>query len=138
MWTGFEGIFAIVLSMAIPILGIIFGSLMYSRKKQNDTELRRMIIENNTDLETAKALMAEQEKKPSKYTSLRWACILIGMGVGAVADILLGFNLEDDTTSLYFLLVIAFGIGLGLLVSFFVEQKMQKKELERRTLNIED
>lgn len=132
MWTGLEGIFAIVLSMAIPILGIIFGSIMYIRKKQSDTELRRMIIENHTDLETAKALMAEQEKKPSKYTSLRWACVLIGMGLGAFADILLGFSFQSDATRIYFLLVIAFGIGLGLLVSFFIEQKMQKKELEQR------
>ena len=130
--TGLEGIFAIVLSMAIPILGIIFGSIMYIRKKQSDTELRRMIIENHTDLETAKALMAEQEKKPSKYTSLRWACVLIGMGLGAFADILLGFSFQSDATRIYFLLVIAFGIGLGLLVSFFIEQKMQKKELEQR------
>ena len=130
--TGLEGIFAIVLSMAIPILGIIFGSIMYIRKRQSDTELRRMIIENHTDLETAKALMAEQEKKPSKYTSLRWACVLIGMGLGAFADILLGFSFQSDATRIYFLLVIAFGIGLGLLVSFFIEQKMQKKELEQR------
>ena len=132
MMTGLEGIFAIVLSMAIPILGIVFGSIMYIRKKQSDTELRRMIIENHTDLETAKALMAEQEKKPSKYTSLRWACVLIGMGLGAFADILLGFSFQSDATRIYFLLVIAFGIGLGLLVSFFIEQKMQKKELEQR------
>ena len=130
--TGLEGIFAIVLSMAIPILGIVFGSIMYIRKKQSDTELRRMIIENHTDLETAKALMAEQEKKPSKYTSLRWACVLIGMGLGAFADILLGFSFQSDATRIYFLLVIAFGIGLGLLVSFFIEQKMQKKDLEQR------
>ena len=130
--TGLEGIFAIVLSMAIPILGIVFGSIMYIRKKQSDTELRRMIIENHTDLETAKALMAEQEKKPSKYTSLRWACVLIGMGLGAFADILLGFSFQSDATRIYFLLVIAFGIGLGLLVSFSIEQKMQKKELEQR------
>ena len=127
-----EGIFAIVLSMTIPILGIVFGSIMYIRKKQSDTELRRMIIENHTDLETAKALMAEQEKKPSKFTSLRWACVLIGMGLGAFADILLGFSFQSDATRIYFLLVIAFGIGLGLLVSFFIEQKMQKKELEQR------
>ncbi|MBR5698860.1 MAG: hypothetical protein IKX44_09625 [Prevotella sp.] len=126
--TGYEGIFAIVLSMTIPILGIIFGSLMYIRKKQNDTELRRLIIENHADLETAKALIAEQEKKPSKYTSLRWACILIGLGLGTFADYLLGINFEND---LYFWLVIAFGIGLGLLVSFFIEQKMQKKEQEQ-------
>ena len=56
---------------------------------------------------------------------MRWACILIGLGVGAFADFLLGLNPVDG---IYFWIVIAFGIGLGLLVSFFVELKLQKNE----------
>jgi F0F1-type ATP synthase assembly protein I len=120
-----EGIFAIVLSLSIPIVAIIFGSIMAIRKKQSETELRKLLIENNTDLETAKALIEEKEKKSNKYSSLRWACILIGLGVGAFADFLLGLNPVDG---IYFWIVIAFGIGLGLLVSFFVELKLQKNE----------
>jgi len=120
-----EGIFAIVLSLSIPIVAIIFGSIMSIRKKQSETELRKLLIENRTDLETAKALIEEKEKKSNKYSSLRWACILIGLGVGAFADFLLGLNPVDG---IYFWIVIAFGIGLGLLVSFFVELKLQKNE----------
>ena len=120
-----EGIFAIVLSLSIPIVAIIFGSIIAIRKKQSETELRKLLIENNTDLETAKALIEEKEKKSNKYSSLRWACILIGLGIGAFADFLLGLNSVDG---IYFWIIIAFGIGLGLLVSFFVELKLQKNE----------
>ena len=124
-----EGIFAIVLSLSIPIVAIIFGSIMAIRKKQSETELRKLLIENNTDLETAKALIEEKEKKSNKYSSLRWACILIGLGIGAFADFLLGLNSVDG---IYFWIIIAFGIGLGLLVSFFVELKLQKNEVREK------
>ena len=120
-----EGIIAIVLSLSIPIVAIIFGAIMSIRKKQSETELRKLLIEHNTDLETAKALIEEKEKKPNKYSSLRWACILIGLGIGAFADFLLGLEPKHN---IYFWLVIAFGIGLGLLVSFIFEYKLQEKE----------
>ena len=120
-----EGLFAIVLSLSIPIVAIIFGAIMSIRKKQSETELRRLLIEHNTDIETAKALIEEKEKKSNKYSSLRWACILIGLGVGAFADFLLGLEPKHN---IYFWLIIAFGIGLGLLVSFFFEYKLQKKD----------
>ena len=120
-----EGVLAIVLSLSIPIVAIICGVIMSIRKKQSETELRKLLIEHNTDLETAKALIEEKEKKSNKYSSLRWACILIGLGIGAFADFLLGLEAKHN---FYFWLVIAFGIGLGLLVSFFVELKLQKNE----------
>ena len=120
-----EGVLAIVLSLAIPIVAIICGVVMSIRKKQSETELRKLLIEHNTDLETAKALIEEKEKKSNKYSSLRWACILIGLGIGAFAVFLLGLEAKHN---IYFWLVIAFGIGLGLLVSFFVELKLQKNE----------
>ena len=121
---------AIVLSLAIPIVAIICGVIMSIRKKQSETELRKLLIEHNTDLETAKALIEEQEKKSNKYVSLRWACVLIGLGVGAFADFLLGLEPKHN---IYFWLVIAFGIGLGLLVSFFIELKLQDKENQQTT-----
>lgn len=125
-----EGVLAIVLSLAIPIVAIICGVVMSIRKKQSETELRKLLIEHNTDLETAKALIEEQEKKSNKYVSLRWACVLIGLGVGAFADFLLGLEPKHN---IYFWLVIAFGIGLGLLVSFFIELKLQNKENQQTT-----
>ncbi|MBQ9636365.1 MAG: hypothetical protein IJV36_00525 [Prevotella sp.] len=119
-----EGVFAIVLSLSIPIVAIIFGTKASIRKKQSETEVRRLIIENHTDLETARALIEERDRKSNKYISLRWACILIGVGVGTLADYLLGLSPQGD---IYFWLVIAFGVGLGMLVSFLVELKLQQK-----------
>ena len=113
---------AIIMSLLIPIVGIIFGCMVAIRQKQNDTELRRLLIENKTDIETAKAIMEEQEKKSDKYTSLRAACVLIGVGLGALADYL--FNIQG----IFFWLVIAFGVGIGLLASFIAEQKLQERE----------
>ena len=113
---------AVVLSMLIPIVAIVSGSIFAIRKKQSETELRRLLVERNTDLETVKALIEEKEKPNNKYSSLRAACVLIGIGLGALADYLL--NIQGT----YFWLVIAFGIGIGLLVSFFTELKLQKRE----------
>ena len=113
---------AVILSLLIPIVAIIFGSMASIRQKKNETELRRLLIENHTDIETIQAVLEEREKKSNKYVSLRYACVLIGVGLGALADYLL--NIEG----IYFWLVIAFGIGLGLLASFFIELKLQKQE----------
>ena len=116
---------AVIMSMLIPICGIIFGCLVAIRQKKSDAEIRRTLIENHTDVETTKAILAEREKKSDKYSSLRGALVLIGVGLGAFADYLLDIN------GLYFWLVIAFGVGVGLLVSFFIEQNLRKKESEK-------
>lgn len=116
---------AVIMSMLIPICGIIFGCLVAIRQKKSDAEIRRTLIENHTDVETTKAILAEREKKSDKYSSLRGAFVLIGVGLGALADNLLDIN------GLFFWFVIAFGVGVGLLVSFFIEQNLRKKESEK-------
>ena len=118
---------AIIMSMLIPIVGIIFGCMVAIRQKKSDAELRRTLIENHTDLETTQAILAEREKKSDKYSSLRGALVLIGVGLGALADYLL----DISVSGLYFWLVIAFGVGLGLLASFFIEQNLRKKESDK-------
>ena len=116
---------AIIMSMLIPIVGIIFGCLVAIRQKKSDAELRRTLIENHTDLETTQAILAERDKKSDKYSSLRGALVLIGVGLGALADYLLDIN------GLFFWFVIAFGVGLGLLASFFIEQNLRDKEAKK-------
>lgn len=119
------GIFAIVLSLSIPIVAIVMGIMSDIKKKQRDTELRLALIQAGTDAETAKALLKEQEKKPNKYNSLRWGCVLLGLGLGAFCGYLLGINAERD---IFFWLIIAAGMGIGLLVAFIIEYKLSKKE----------
>ena len=122
----FEGLVAIILSLGIPIVAIVSGVVSSVKKKKLETELRRVIVENHTDLEVARALIEEQEKKSSKFGSLRGACVLIGLGIGALVNYLLNVSMVGPG-GIYFWTVIAFGVGLGLLVSFLVEMKLQKK-----------
>ncbi len=120
-----EGVLAITLSLLIPVVAIISGIVYSIKSNNNEKEIRRMLIENHTDPETAKLMLKENEKKGNKNKSLRWACILIGVGVGAFADYLMGMDPENN---IYFWMVIFFGIGLGLLASFIVEMKMERKK----------
>ena len=123
----FEGLVAIILSLGIPIVAIVSGVVSSVKKKKLETELRRVIVENHTDLEVARALIEEQEKKPSKFGSLRGACVLIGLGIGALVNYLLNVSVVGPE-GIYFWVVLAFGVGLGLLASFIVEQKLKKQE----------
>ena len=119
-----EGLFAIVLSLSIPIVAIVMVFITIIKKKNRETQLRLALIEKGTDPETTKLLIKEQAEKHDKYSSLRWACILIGMGLGALVDALLGLAPKHN---IYFWLIIAAGMGIGLLTSFIVEYKLTKK-----------
>lgn len=118
------GIFAIVLSLSIPIVAIVMGIMSDIKKKQRDTELRLALIQAGTDPETTKALLKEQEKKPNKYITLRWGCVLAGAGLGAICNGWAGVSSND----IYFWIAIAAGMGIGLLVAFIIEYKLTKKE----------
>ena len=122
-----EGLVAIILSLGIPIVAIVSGVVSSVKKKKLETELRRVIVENHTDLDVARALIEEQEKKSSKFGSLRGACVLIGLGIGAFVNFLLNVPMNGPR-GIYFWVVLAFGVGLGLLASFIVEQKLKKQE----------
>ena len=118
----------VILSLAIPIVAIIMVFVSAMNKKKHDKEVRQLIIENHTDAEIAKLLIDEPKKQPRKMGSfnldtLRAACVLLGIGLGACIDWLAGV----ETMSIYFWLIIAFGIGIGLLCSFLVEMRLYKK-----------
>ena len=125
-----EGLFAIVLSLSIPIVAIVMVFITSIKKKNRDTEIRLALIQQGTDAETAKLLIEEQAEKHDKYSTLRWACILIGMGLGALTDALLGIPPKHN---IYFWLIIAAGMGIGLLTSFIVEYKLTKKEQQEQS-----
>ena len=122
---------AIVFSLGLPIVVMVFYYISTMHKKTKDKEIRQLIIENKTDLETAKLLIDEPKKQkrelgPVNIETLRWACILLGIGLGAFINwFLKGVGLEVD--KIYFWLIIAFGIGIGLLCSFLIEMRLYKK-----------
>ena len=120
-----EGVFAIVLSLSIPIVAILMVFITEIKKKRRDTELRLALIQQGTDAETAKILIEQQPKKNDKYSNLRAGFILVGIGLGAACDALIGLSPKHD---IYFWLIIAAGMGIGLLTSFVIEYKLTKKE----------
>ncbi|MBO7102441.1 MAG: hypothetical protein J6W02_02025, partial [Bacteroidaceae bacterium] len=109
-----SGVLAVTLSLLIPIVGIICGVIASINKKKRETELRKALIENHTDPESIKLLVEEQEEKTNKFIMLRWGCILLGAGLGAIISGWAG----TDPENLYFWLPIVAGMGLGMLISF--------------------
>lgn len=123
------GILAVTLSLLVPIVAILMVFITDIKKKRRDTEIRLALIQAGTDAETAKILIEQQPKKNDKYNGLRWGCILVGVGLGALCDALLDISPKHN---IYFWLIIAAGMGIGLLVSFVIEYKLAKKELKDR------
>lgn len=119
---------AVILSFGIPIVVIIMVFLKKMKKNQQEKEIRQLIIENKTDPETAKLLIDEPKKAPKPGTidvgNLRFACMLLGVGLGAGIDWLA----DVSTKSIYFWLIVAFGVGIGMLCSFLVELRLAKKQ----------
>ena len=124
----FVGLVAIIFSLGLPVIAVVMSFWSSMHKKTKDKEIRQLIIENKTDTETARLLIDEPKKQPRQLgpfnlENLRAACILLGLGLGAGINWLATVN----TKSIYFWLIIAFGIGIGLLCSFLVEMCLYKK-----------
>ena len=119
---------AVILSLGLPIVVVVMVFLEKMKKGQQQKEIRQLIIENHTDAETAKLLIDEPKKakKPGTINlgTLRTACMLLGVGLGALINWLA--NLASN--NIYFWLIIAFGVGIGMLCSFLVELRLAKKQ----------
>ena len=136
LFESLTGLVAVICSLGIPIIVILMVFIRKMKKDKQAKEIRQLIIENHTDPETAKLLVDEPKKEKEPRTpgsidlsTLRSACILLGIGLGAFINWVIegvGFNLG----TIYFWLIIAFGIGVGMLVSFLVELHLNKKEEE--------
>lgn len=119
---------AVILSLGLPIVVVVMVLIAKMNKEKQQKELRQLIIENKTDPETAKLLIDEPKKAKKPGTidlgNLRFACMLLGVGLGAGINWLAGIN----THNIYFWLIVAFGIGIGMLCSFLVELRIVKKQ----------
>ena len=124
----FLGLVAIIFIFGLPIVVVVMVFLKKMKKNQQEKEIRQLIIENKTDPETAKLLIDEPKKAPKPGTidvgNLRFACMLLGVGLGAAIDWLA----DISTKSIYFWLIVAFGVGIGMLCSFLVELRLAKKQ----------
>ena len=136
LFDSFRDILAVILIFGLPVIAVLMAFISSILKKKREKEIRQMIIENHVDPETAKLLVAEPKKPkrelgPVDLGTLRTACILLGLGLGALINWVIegvGFNLG----SIYFWLIIAFGIGVGLLCSFLTEMHLYKKYGEKQ------
>ncbi len=119
---------AVILSLGLPIVVVVMVLIAKMNKEKQQKELRQLIIENKTDAETAKLLIDEPKKAKKPGTidvgNLRFACMLLGVGLGTGINWLAGIS----THNIYFWLVVAFGIGIGMLCSFLVELRLAKKQ----------
>ncbi len=118
-----EGILAIIMTMAIPIVIAVCYTVKSILNKRSETELRKAIATSNIDAETAKVLVTQQlqqSKTRLSTTSLTGGLSLIGIGLGMILASLLGYSVNQ----LEFWIMLAFGTGFGLLVSFIIIWKM--------------
>ena len=130
-----SGILAIVFIFGLPVIVVVMVYLNKMIRGKREKEIRQLIIENHTDPETAKLLVeepkkAKQERRqmgPVNLDTLRTACTLLGVGLGSFiywSLKQLGFG---DMGAIELGLLIAFGIGVGLLCSFLAEMELYKK-----------
>ena len=116
---------SVILTMAIPIVAIVMFYTTKMKKDKQQKVIRQLIIENKTDPEIAKLLIDEPKKADktadSRFQTLRAACVLLGVGLGALINWFVG-------SRGYFWFIIAFGVGVGLLCSFFAEMYLKKQQ----------
>lgn len=114
---------AIIMSLGIPMVVIIAATQASINKKNRDAEIRRLLIENNIDMERARLLLKETKPKSNVYNSLRGGAALLGMGIGALVN-----YLWIDVPLFYSIVFIVGFMGLFILFAFIIEYKMRQKE----------
>ena len=120
-------LFGVIMTLSIPLAGIIGWIITEVNEKRKQAEIRRLIIESNIDdNERIKLLIDKRTKKSSTYSSLRASCILLGLGLG----IAITYLCRMATDNIFFITMATTGIGFGLIVSFIIEQKLEKKRKE--------
>ncbi len=126
--TGVEvGAFCAGMGILCGIIAIVSGVISEIKKNNNEREIRRQIIENNIDPETAKVLITPvvpKEKDP--YGPLQGGCVLLGMFLGYL------FATYMEICGIGLWITIAAGVGLGLFVSFFLKRALMKHDAEKK------
>ena len=117
---------AIIMSLAIPMVVIIAATQTSINKKNREADIKRLIVENNIDIERAKLLIEETKPHDKKYDSLRAGAFFLGVGLGTLAN---HFLIHGDM--IVMVLTIAGFIGLSLLAAFVVEYKMRQRDEAR-------
>ncbi len=129
-----QGMFAIILSLVIPITVMSWYYYSKIKEKNADVDLRKALIENKIDAETAKVIIAEkspERRKEKKFANLTWGLSFVGMALGVLVPLLCGLELQNANSGFVFAACIVLGVGFGLLASFLIIWKLRKKEEEQ-------
>ncbi len=113
-----------VLTVLTPIILIVGLLWVVVIKTKERTRLRESMVNANTDPELAKVLLTKDKSSASRIGGtggLRWACALLGFGLGAFTCWVTGCANAD---SIYFWGMLVAGVGLGLLISFIIEWRL--------------
>lgn len=109
-----------VVALFIPITAILAlaGLLIIIRKFENDE--RMAMIE--------KGLTPPQKEstKVNPASALRWGCLFMGVGLGIFLANIIENMTENNTEALYPALILFFG-GLGLLISYYIQFKLDER-----------
>lgn len=120
-----------ILAGIVSIIGWIITDV---NEKKNERMIRDSIVQNKTDPETAKIILAGSEKKTKKenpYVMLQAGLTLLGLAFGYLLTVLLGIKQNDFG---FWVMLIA-GMGLGMLLTFYIKVKMEEKN---RLKNLEN
>lgn len=107
-------------AIVIPVTAIVcvVGLLALLRKFDND---ERMAM-----IEKGLALPQKEGTKVNPASALRWGCLFMGVGFGIFLANLID-NLRDERSdAIYPALILFFG-GLGLLISYYIQLKLDEK-----------
>ena len=125
--TGVEvGAICAVMGILCGIVAIVSGVISEMKKNNNEREIRRQIIENNIDPETAKVLITPVVPKEKDPYPLQGGCVLLGMFLGYL------FAAYMEIPGIGLWITIAAGVGLGLFVSFFLKRALMKHDAEKK------
>ena len=122
--TALTGLVTMFLSLSIPIIAVIMSVWNNVKNKEKDTELRKLIVEKQVDTESVRLLIAQMEKKSNPYKPLRWGCVLVGAGLGALVNYLI----HTEVASPFFWLVACAGSGSGNRPSHLVYRGAKAKQ----------
>lgn len=125
------GVLSIILFFAVPIVAIVLSIVSHIKRNRLEAEIRKEILRSGASLEMAQELLKKPVKQHQhdRMATLRWGCILAGIGLAALICKFMGLYISDVYTWIYF----ALGGGVGLVVAFVVEMliaKQNKKESE--------
>ena len=107
--------------IVLIIFGSIFGIIFVVISARNRE--RMSMIEKGVN---PKDFMTEKSYKPNPYGILKWALLLVGLGLGLFIGGLLETYTDIPEEPAYFSAALFFG-GLGLVLAFLISKKAEDK-----------